>query len=48
MLSTVEQHGYEMGRHAAKLLIDKINGVTRGQYKNKIVKTNLIIRGTTR
>ncbi|OIP84694.1 MAG: LacI family transcriptional regulator [Porphyromonadaceae bacterium CG2_30_38_12] len=48
MLSTVEQHGYEMGRHAAKLLIDKINGVTHGQYTNKIVKTNLIIRGTTR
>jgi len=23
MLSTVEQHGYEMGKHAAKLLIDK-------------------------
>jgi len=48
MLSTVEQHGYEMGKHAAKLLIDKINGVTQGQYSNKIVKTNLIIRGTTR
>lgn len=48
MLSTVEQHGYEMGKYAAKLLIDKINGVTRGQFKNKIVKTNLIIRGTTR
>lgn len=48
MLSTVEQHGYEMGKHAAKLLIDKINGETQGQYTNKIVKTNLIIRGTTR
>ncbi len=48
MLSTVEQHGYEMGKHAAKLLIDKINGETQGQYSNKIVKTNLIIRGTTR
>ena len=48
MLSTVEQHGYEMGRHAAKLLIDKINGETHGQYTNKIVKTNLIIRGTTK
>ncbi len=48
MLSTVEQHGYEMGKHAAKLLIDKINGVTQGKYSNKIVKTNLIIRGTTR
>ncbi|NDP21694.1 MAG: LacI family transcriptional regulator [Paludibacter sp.] len=48
MLSTVEQHGYEMGKHAASLLLDKINGVTHGQYTNKIVKTNLIIRGTTR
>lgn len=48
MLSTVEQHGYEMGKYAAKLLIDKINGVTHGQFTNKIVKTNLIIRGTTK
>lgn len=48
MLSTVEQHGYEMGKYAARLLIDKIDGKTHGQYTNKIVKTNLIIRGTTR
>ena len=48
MLSTVEQHGYEMGKHAAKLLLDKINGITHGQFTNKIVKTNLIIRGTTK
>ena len=48
MLSTVEQHGYEMGKNAATLLIAKINGETHGQYTNKIVKTNLIIRGTTR
>ncbi len=48
MLSTVEQHGFEMGKYAAKLLLDKINGITHGQYTNKIVKTNLIIRGTTK
>lgn len=48
MLSTVEQHGFQMGKYAAKLLIDKINGVTQGRYTNKIVRTNLIIRGTTR
>jgi LacI family transcriptional regulator len=48
MLSTVEQHGFEMGKHAAKLLLDKINGITHGQYTNEIVKTNLIIRGTTK
>jgi len=44
----VEQHGYEMGKNAASLLLSKINGETQGQYTNKIVKTNLIIRGTTR
>jgi len=48
MLSTVEQHGYEMGKNAATLLLDKIDGKTHGQYTNKIVKTNLIIRGTTK
>jgi len=48
MLSTVEQHGYEMGKTAAKLLLDKINGITHGQYTNNVVKTNLIIRGSTR
>jgi LacI family transcriptional regulator len=48
MLSTVEQHGYEMGMNAASLLLDKINGETHGQFTNKIIKTNLIIRGTTK
>jgi LacI family transcriptional regulator len=48
MLTTVEQHGYEMGINAAELLISKIKGETQGKYTNKIIKTNLIIRGTTR
>lgn len=48
MLSTVEQHGFEMGIHAARLLISKIKGETQGKYTNKIIKTNLKLRGTTR
>ncbi len=48
MLTTVEQHGYEVGRTAAQLLVDKINGVTLGQYTNRIVRTNLIVRGSTK
>lgn len=48
MLTTVEQHGYEMGINAAELLISKIKGETQGKYTNKIIKTNLIIRGTTK
>lgn len=48
MLTTVEQHGYEVGKTAAKLLIDKIKGVTQGQFTNRIIKTKLMVRGTTR
>lgn len=48
MLSTVEQHGFEMGKNAAKLLISKIKGETQGQFTNKIIKTNLVLRGTTK
>lgn len=48
MLTTVEQHGYELGKIAAKLLIDKIKGITHGQFTNRIVKTKLMVRGTTK
>ena len=48
MLTTVEQHGYEVGKAAAKLLVDKINGVTIGQFTNRIIKTKLMVRGTTK
>ena len=48
MLTTVEQHGYEVGKAAAKLLVDKINGVTIGQFSNRIIKTKLMVRGTTK
>lgn len=48
MLSTVEQHGYEMGKSAALLLISKIRGETQGKYTNKIIKTSLVLRETTK
>ncbi len=48
MLSTVEQHGYEMGKSAALLLISKIRGETHGKYTNKIIKTSLVLRETTK
>jgi LacI family transcriptional regulator len=48
MLSTVEQHGFEVGKNAAKLLISKIKGETEGRYTSKVIKTNLMIRGTTK
>lgn len=45
-LTTVEQRGEEVGRSAFEILLEKIEGKEGG--KNRIVKTNLLIRGTTK
>ncbi|WP_321335348.1 LacI family DNA-binding transcriptional regulator [uncultured Bacteroides sp.] len=48
-LTTVEQHGQEVGESAIDILIHKIEGED-GERKgpNRIVKTNLVVRGTTK
>lgn len=45
-LTTVEQHGEEVGRNAFSILSNKLEGDEK--RNNKIVRTNLIIRGTTK
>lgn len=47
-LTTVEQHGEEVGKSAITLLIDKIEGKNETKGANKIVRTNLVVRGTTK
>lgn len=45
-LSSVDQHGYEMGQEAARLLIDRVADRKR-PYQTRIIKTELIIRGSS-
>lgn len=45
-LTSVEQRGEEVGRSAMSILIDKLDG--KEKAGNKIVRTNLVVRGTTR
>ncbi len=48
-LTTVEQHGQQVGHDAAQLLIQKVEGqVPLDQYTSSLVKTRLVVRGTTR
>ena len=47
-LTTVEQHGEEVGKSAIHLLIDKIENEEANKNSNKIVRTNLVVRGTTK
>ena len=48
-LTSVEQHGTEVGESAMHILIDRLedNFDSKKAY-NKIIKTNLIVRGTTK
>ncbi len=49
MLTTVEQRGVEVGKEAADILINFAEGKTpSSQVVKRIVKTRLVVRGTTR
>ncbi len=48
-LTTVEQHGEEVGRSAISILIGKLeNGNSSAKTTNKIIRTSLVVRGTTK
>ena len=48
-LTTIEQRGQKVGVEAAMALIEQLEGkIPEGKYKNQIIKTKLVIRGTTR
>ena len=49
MLTTVEQRGVKVGREAADVLIRHVEGLySPGHVEKRVVRTRLIIRGTTR
>ena len=49
MLTTVEQRGHSVGEEAVRILLDHVEGrIPIDKVERKVVKTRLIIRGTTR
>ena len=49
MLTTVEQRGTKVGEEAADILIGHVEGtIPHGKIERRIIRTRLIIRGTTR
>ncbi len=49
MLTTVEQRGVEVGKQAVEVLVDRLQGKHPiNHVEKRIVKTRLVIRGTTR
>ena len=53
-LTTVEQHGDEVGASAFAILQEKLERLSHKEsgagplIKNRIVRTNLVVRGTTK
>lgn len=49
MLTTVEQRGTAVGEEAANILIGQVEGsVSREDIEKRVVRTRLVVRGTTR
>lgn len=46
-LSSVEQHGYEIGKEAVRLLIARLEGKNKGPFQTKIIETELVIKGSS-
>ena len=47
-LTTIDQHGFEMGREAARLLLHRLRKNSDDlPYETKIMKTNLLVREST-
>ncbi len=47
-LTSVDQHGYEMGTIAAEMLLNRIkNNKTESPFEIKVLNTNLIVRGSS-
>ena len=47
-LTSVMQHGFTMGKEAANLLIDRIENVSKLDFKKEIISTTLKIRQSTK
>jgi DNA-binding LacI/PurR family transcriptional regulator len=47
-LTSVEQHGYQIGKEAVRLLIDRLENNHDLPSQTKIIKTELVIKGSTR
>ena len=47
-LTSVEQHGYLIGKEAVRLLIDRLERKDDFPFQTKIIKTELVVKGSTK
>jgi DNA-binding LacI/PurR family transcriptional regulator len=47
-LSSVEQHGYEIGKEAVRMLIKRLESKVDYPFDTKIIKTELVVKGSSK
>ncbi len=48
-ITSIEQHGFEIGREAAQLLLDRLANPDKNiPPRNKLIKTTLVVKGSTK
>jgi len=47
-LTSVEQHGYQIGREAARILIERIENRAPAEYFTRVIQTRLVVKGSTK
>ena len=47
-LTSVQQHGYTVGREAVSLMINNLEKRKEVPYQTKVIKTELVVKGSTR
>lgn len=47
-LTSIEQHGYTIGKEAVEMLITEIERPASGVFRTKVIKTELVVKGSTR
>jgi LacI family transcriptional regulator len=47
-LSSVEQHGYEIGKVAVRMLIKRLESKVDYPFETKIIKTELVVKGSSK
>lgn len=48
MLSSVDQHPHKVGEEAMRLILERVKDEPRSDTKNRVVRTSLVLRETTR
>ncbi|MFN8241952.1 MAG: LacI family DNA-binding transcriptional regulator [Bacteroidales bacterium] len=47
-LTSVEQHGYQIGKEAVRMLIDRVEGKKDQPFQTRVIQTTVVVKGSSK